>query len=253
MFTVNLVKELNSIQNKTYVCNDIKKLKQILITENEKDEELLKQLGVKTFENLGELKNLEFKLSKFDPNKIFHIEVIKNFCYKYRLFFSSISNFKGTISNQTLQSIRETFDKLGTKPYAFNVMVLAPAELFHDLGIEKDPVFFYKIDNEHYYMFHKEGNDFSIIRRIQGSIFRSPASIFFWLYLIVPFLFGSILCNFKYIKTVPNYDFFHPALMLGMLGCWVAFTAYFVWYDFTQKIYLTSKYRIEEGKKFASN
>lgn len=184
MFKVNLEKELIR-QNKSIVS--AKEL--LLIGEYDKigDDNLDNTLS-RVFTNnaaiegrvLKNTKNANHKgTEKFNQERVFHISQIKSLCEKYRLRFLPTPYYKGSIDKETASKISQfeiAYDQKcgGWIPAKYsrdlylngNTFIVAPSSSFELQEKPKDPLLFFMINDEFYYLIHKWGNDLSVFRRI---------------------------------------------------------------------------------------
>lgn len=149
---------------------------------------------------------------KFKQERVFHISQIEEVCNKYCLRFLPSSMYKGTIDKELPFKISNfeaayevkcqcdedqnsfrfsfpTFEQVvnhetgltelrvsypeGYKDPVQNTFIAAPASSFKLQERPKDPLFFYKINEEYYYLIHKWGNDLNVFRRFMG-VMASP-------------------------------------------------------------------------------
>lgn len=142
---------------------------------------------------------------RFKQERVFHISQIKAICEKYYLRFLPSHMFNGSIDSQLamkvstfeaaygvecfsadndrsylrgfpalrfnpvtgrLEMLGSDDDSKPTKPS--NTFICAPAESFKLEQRPKDPLFFYQINSEYYYLVHKWGNDLSVFRQLKS-------------------------------------------------------------------------------------
>lgn len=174
-----------------------------------------------------------------DYGEVFHIDEIKDIACKYALKFLHSSRYRGAIDHSMFQKIRQFGNdkKLPIDEVTLNykMYILAPPSAFKLSDKPKDPLLFYKLDENHYVFVCKWGNDFTFMRRLIGVhrinlftliFFRFlPAFLFLGLYLIIqkgefiPFiiifgLFGVI----NTIVTSIDYDIDKTDILWA--GCW---------------------------------
>ena len=134
---------------------------------------------------------------QFNQDRVFHISQIKGICNKYRLRFLSARHYKGTVDSDLPNRITNFEIAYGVKCDSHNTMIIAPMESFELQERPKDPLMFYRINNDYYYLIHKWGNDLSIIRSVLP-LFEN--AWFSWLvYAVVP---SVILICIPYIISV---------------------------------------------------
>lgn len=103
--------------------------------------------------------------SKFDQSRVFHISQIKKICNRYHLRFLESGRYKGSIDPQLPLKI-ETFEAAnGVMCNKYNTYIMAPLESFKLEKLPKDPLLFYQINEDYYYLVHKWGNDLNAMRR----------------------------------------------------------------------------------------
>jgi len=161
---------------------------------------------------------------KFDQSRVFHISQIEKTCNKYYLRFLPTAYYKGTLDEKLpfkvatfelahgveLESYQD-YDSLGMQFYydmlnrkqekqkVNNSYIMAPKESFNLEQRPKDPLLFYKINDEYFYLIHKWGNDLSIARRLKsisshrGSFFYCLLTILLLSAFLLPSVVGIIL------------------------------------------------------------
>ena len=105
--------------------------------------------------------------SRFKQERVFHISQIQAICEKYYLRFLETSYYKGTIDKDLPTKITNFEAAYNLKCTAHNTKICAPVESFQLQQKPKDPLLFYAINNEYYYLIHKWGKDLSLIRRLK--------------------------------------------------------------------------------------
>lgn len=196
--TVNLEKELIRQNRKIATPQEL-----LAINEYEKHAGLLKndaleRVGLTQSLKAGEhkksyLEQLLRETQKFQKERVFHISQIKAVCDKYYLRFLPSEFYKGTIDDQLPNKI-VNFEaaymvkcKAGNENYysdrTGNTFIAAPKGSFNLQAKPKDPLFFYKINDEYFYLIHKWGNDISITRRLM-SFFSSGVNVNFLLQIV---------------------------------------------------------------------
>lgn len=161
--------------------------------------DVLRRLGLN--KNLSEGKKIHQtihtnlkQIEKFDKKRVFHISQIEKICNKYMLKFLPISYYKGKIDADLPQKIVNFELIYGEFVTQTNSFIIAPKESFNLQKKPKDPLFFYKINDEYFYLIHKWGNDLNIFNRIKSLLYQFPQSIIFVLMTI----FCGILCKFEF-------------------------------------------------------
>jgi hypothetical protein len=206
MLTVNLEKRLIK-QNKSIVTAKellkINEYEQLAVNMGESEEETLSRIGMATIYKDGKAKKLSLEASKketstFNQERVFHISQIKSLCNKYSLKFLPSYYYKGTVDSALplkvsqfeiandvkVQSSKVVFNSWSRTDWQGNTergvdlefvqrvnqtaYIMAPKGSFELTSQPKDPLFFYKINEEYYYLIHKWGDDLSILRRISS-------------------------------------------------------------------------------------
>lgn len=176
----------------------VQQVKLLMEGEATEDMRILRALGknhtlVRAQEDYGKQLELE-NLEKAFHGKVFTVDQIKSLCVQYRLRFLSTRFFIGNMDIEAVAKIKEfakaTNSSIDNASIEYKMFILAPPEQFAlsrkqiekipKRVIDRDPVLFYKIDDTHYKMLHKWGNDFSIARFIEGFQYRS-----FWNFVTV--------------------------------------------------------------------
>ena len=207
---VSLEQELreNARKERKAVTDPVKEVKLLLETSSSEDMRILRQLSPKSdlsrkdniVSALIELENLEKKYA----GEIFMIDQIEKLAIDYRLRFLQAKHFSGTFEATVAMKIREfaksTNSPMDAHSLPNNYYILAPAQMFTLRSekyvrprVELDPVIFYQIDNKHYRMIHKWGNDFSIFRRLTGFRWKNFENYFaFNTALLYPFVVAAL-------------------------------------------------------------
>lgn len=105
---------------------------------------------------------------RFNQEKVFHITQIKEICDKYHLKFLPTRYYKGTIDNKLPEKISTFETAYDVRCDKENSYIMAPASSFKLEERPKDPLLFYAINNEYFYLIHKWGDDMNITRRLVG-------------------------------------------------------------------------------------
>lgn len=162
------------------------------------DYEILKQMGMhKNILKADELKGKKMELQALEEKYggIFTIDEIKNLACRFRLRFLRSDNYTGHVDPEMFQKIKE-FSKdynieLRGTDFNYKFYILAPKEAFRLEKYPKDPILFYKVDNEHYRMVHKWGADLTTWREAIGWKYQSVhtfmaswAMIFYLMFLV---------------------------------------------------------------------
>lgn len=188
---VSIEKELQKIvseQKEKVKLDPITEVQNILNVDLKKDQQILSKISPHSLyvNNQNVLKEQQFfeSIEKKYGGDVYTIDHIKEMAIKYKLRFVNSVFYAGDFCNQLAPKIR-TFCKLHKitqNQVEQNFYILAPKEMLHLLGDIKynaniDPLMFYKIDDKHYRLVHKWGNDFTIFRKIVGFKWKN-----FWQY-----------------------------------------------------------------------
>jgi hypothetical protein len=202
MMTINLEKQLIRQNKQLLVPKEL-----LLINEYDKHTELvfndaLSRVGLNSNIKKGQQLKEQISLKKeqtltFNQERVFHISQIKGICNRFRLRFLPTKYYKGIIDSELPNRITNFEVAYSTKCTSHNTMIVAPVESFELQKKPKDPLMFYRINDEYYYLIHKWGNDLSLKRALLP-LFEN--SIFCW--LIIPamcLLFCFINLNLGYV------------------------------------------------------
>lgn len=178
-----------------------------------------------------ELENLE----KSYEGKVFTIDQIKKLCINYRLRFLSSKKYTGSYDVEVAAKIKE-FAKNTNSPiddYSLGrrYFIMAPPEMFalrEEIYISKrdqDPAIFFQIDDTHYRLIHKWGNDFSILRLLQGFRWKTFWTFqWFNTFMLLPFV---TMITFLVIPN-PAAFFDNHALFASVSSVVISFLIAFV-------------------------
>jgi hypothetical protein len=242
--TINLESELLKT-NKTVVSAD----ELLFVKEYEKvghiDASALERVGISTVSDGKNIvtKNKKFfdDVKNFDQSRVFHISQIKEICLKYNLRFLHSSLYKGTIDEQLILKIgqfelahnKELYSKSvfnnNRKDYVYddanNSFIIAPKDSFKLLEKPIDPLFFYKINDEYFYLIHKWGNDLSLFRKYVFSVSLIK-------HICIPIILAliSLLCSLLFIDESFKIGFYCAAAVSSfvavmiLVGYWENFS-----------------------------
>jgi hypothetical protein len=171
MTTVDLEKKLIEENRRLTTPKEL-----LLINEYDKhaglvDNEVLSRIGlnkqIKTGKRVKEdVSRLQKMAHKYNQERVFHISQIESICKKYHLRFLSAIHYNGIIDDRLPEKITNFEVAYGDKCDEFNTLIVAPKGSFNLEKKPKDPLMFYRINNEYYYLIHKWGNDLNIFRRL---------------------------------------------------------------------------------------
>ena len=191
---VSIDKELEKVSQQDkqkYNTDPIKEVKLLLAGESSEDARILRGLSQNSQFNRiekvrGEQIDLE-NLEKEYEGKVYKIEQIEKLCVDYRLRFLQSRYYTGSYDVEVAAKIKE-FAKSTNSPideYTLGrrFFMMAPQEMFQlrdekyiskaELRRQADPAIFYQIDEKHYRLIHKWGDDFTILRLIEGFRWKS--------------------------------------------------------------------------------
>lgn len=202
---VAIDKELQQKQKSKEVLSldPLKEVKLLLQGEESEDARILRGLSnnsnyARIEKATGQVLEVESLDKKYAGN-VFTYEQIKKLAVDYHLRFLAASYYTGSFDVEVAAKIKEfakeTLAPIDNYSLSRNYFILAPAELFklqderYISKREKDPAIFYRIDDNHYRLIHKWGNDFSILRYLEGFRWKSFGK--HWLFntaMVMPFV-----------------------------------------------------------------
>lgn len=161
----------------------------LLEDKGKEDLELLKNMGfgnaverqVQVQEAYQKMTNTLYQL---ESERIFSLKEIEEICATYRLRFLPTEMYRGALPPQIITEMRALQGKAELAEETITpdkFFIVAPAEVF-SLETDKDPLLFYQLDEDLYYLVCKWGNDLSAFRKI--------------LYWPLRTTFGAYLCNY---------------------------------------------------------
>ena len=226
MLTINLEKELSKQPASKVNAQELLLVKEYdKLGEGVAASEVLGRIGLNKAakEGRGIKSNNETLLSeasKFNMDKVYHISQIEKLCSKYYLRFLPSALFKGSIDaalpdkiatfeatyNVQCKSVAKerngfmNWDEIEDEK-GNNTFIAAPKSSFKLEERPKDPLLFYKINDEYYYLIHKWGNDLSFLRRFYN-ILSSRALVWTLIFAIGVFVFSHTV----------NIDQSHPSV-----------------------------------------
>lgn len=209
MLTVNLERELSKQPVSKVKASELLYIKEFdRLGEDIANDSILLRIGINKAVQTGKIivdrsNKALTEASRFNTDKVYHISQIHKLCNKYYLRFlpsalfngnidpilpDKISTFETTYNVQCKSIIADRF-YIYEKDRENNTFIAAPASSFKLEERPKDPLLFYKINEEYYYLIHKWGNDLSLIRRTYNLLSKK------W------FLWPIIACLFAYSLT----------------------------------------------------
>lgn len=202
MLTVNLEEMLIKKNKKVFSPEALLIIKEYDTFAHLAEDDSLSRIGLN--KNLSTGKSLKWReeelrkqTANFSKERVFHVSQIESLCKKYRLRFLPPSFYVGTIDKDLPNRISNFEIAYGVVCNKDNTMIAAPIESFKLQEKPKDPLFFYKINSEYYYLIHKWGNDISITRRLM-SIFESKIysnAVLFVLLFVVGLYFLNLMIS----------------------------------------------------------
>lgn len=135
------------------------------------DSEILSRLGINGAVKEGKklqqgIDDRIRETQKFNQERVFHISQIEALCKKYHLRFLSARLYMGSIDRVLPVKISQFEIAHNINCNKENSFIVAPKKSFKLEQSPKDPILFYKINDEFFYMIHKWGNDLSLTRRL---------------------------------------------------------------------------------------
>lgn len=178
----NLVKELKikaiDRQRTLEQLSAVTEATRLIAEKGAEDMNILREMGMHSSVMRDvNLHGRKLELEQFDKKygEVYTIEDIKSVACKYALKLLRSDCYNGEIDPVMLQKIKQFFVDSGIEmnkaKLGFNMFVLAAPGSFAltDRPIPpKDPILFYKLDQDHYRMIHKWGADLTMWRYIRG-------------------------------------------------------------------------------------
>lgn len=242
-----LVRDKETLARQLSENSPVNEVRQLLLTESAEDARILRAMGQNsTLMQLENLTNNAIQLEKLEEEygEVFTRHQIEALAIKYRLRFVGSNNFIGKMDVQVTAMIRKfakdtntsidehtlsTKFKILAEPSAFNTHRVRVshfqgakdmAAFMH--GVFVDPVLFYQIDENHFRMIHKWGNDFTIYRLLLGYKWRSPNTLrTFNFFFQLPFI--AILMGLLNSTVIVDYPIATTSILLvsSALIAWV--------------------------------
>lgn len=210
MLTFDLKEKMTKEKKQIFTPEELLTIKEYERVGHLKDHDALDRVGLTKTLKEGENKKqysetLAKEAQKFNQDNVFHISQIENTCHKYYLKFLPSRYYNGFIDEELPYKI-EQFElaygvkcqsgdrgisgmRFGTFMDTGNTFIMAPAENFELQERPKDPLFFYKINNEYYYLIHKWGNDLNYSQRAKALLTNPWLSSFFVPTLLLALVF----------------------------------------------------------------
>lgn len=240
VLTVNIEKKLLKENQKLATPKELLVIKEFERVGKIDDSAILSRLGMDRNIQQGDRKKRELNQSKqetlkFDQSRVFHISQIESICNKYYLKFLPADRFRGSIDAELPQKLTTFEVAHGKTLTSFNSYIIAPERSFELEERPKDPLFFFKINSEYFYLIHKWGNDLNIFRRILP-LFTNQFFSFFLMLMItatIPVLLGLF---------AHNLCFMFLALSFGVTTIWLAETGGFLRKNRYDSVYKNSSW-----------
>jgi hypothetical protein len=185
---VSIEKELEKkVQSQKLTFDPVNEVKLLMESHETEKTRILRGLSNSSqFSRVEKLMGKQMDLEKLEntyDGRVYTIEQIKDLCIDYNLRFLPSRYFTGSFDIEVAGKILEFSSKTNTSVDEYTLknsfFVMAPQEMFtlkdekYITKRELDPAIFYKIDDTHYRLIHKWGDDFTIFRLLMGYRFRS--------------------------------------------------------------------------------
>ena len=179
-----------------------------------------------------ELENLENKYQ----GDVFTSEQIKALAVDYHLRFLPAGYFTGAFDIEVASKIKQfgkdTLSVTDNYSLSRRYFVLAPPEMFklqdkqYISKKQLDPAIFYQIDNDHYRLIHKWGNDFTVLRYLEGFKWKSYWSYTLFHFMLVLPVVSALLAVIAGVTIISDYPvlFSIGSLILSYLVTYVGFS-----------------------------
>lgn len=171
MTTINLEKSLIKENKKIALPKELLLINQYDTFSDLAENDVLSRVGLnKTLKDGKIIKEaINFRIEetkKFNQERVFHISQIEGICKKYHLRFLRTRYYKGVIDNELPNRIYNFEIAYDVKCNYSNTSIVAPMNSFELEKKPKDPLMFYRINDEYFYLIHKWGNDLNIFRTL---------------------------------------------------------------------------------------
>lgn len=238
----------SNLEKKKFELDPINEVKLLLEGESSEDARILRGLSNNShFNRVETLRGKQIELENLEneyEGKVFKIEQIKSLCVDYRLRFLQSRLFTGSYDVEVASKIKDFARTTNTSIDDYTLgrrfYVMAPPEMF-ELKDEKyiskaelrrlaDPAIFYQIDNEHYRLVHKWGNDFTIFRLIEGFRWKSWWShqIFNTITLMPIITFLFLLCFESPAEFVSNH-YIAGTILVTLISFVISYFTFGIW------------------------
>jgi hypothetical protein len=219
MFKVSIDKELEkkaSAAKEEFLKDPIEEVR-LLLQENESEKaKVLRGLSSESnFARVEKMRGKQIELEKLENGyhgNVYTTQQIKEMCMDYHLRFLPSKLYTGSFDVEVAGKVIEFSKKTNTPIEDYSLRnsfyILAPESDFelkdekHITKKQRDPALFYKIDDTHYRLIHKWGEDFTVFRLLEGFSYRS-----WWAHLGMNTLFILPIFTFLLALITP-IDFF---------------------------------------------
>lgn len=226
----SLLKEQKQKDQAILNSDPIKDVKLLLEGDSQEDLRILRNLSNSSqLSQVETIRGRQIELENLEKNyvgDVYTIDQIKKLCIDYHLRFLSSNLYTGSFDVELTAKLKQFSADAKVELNEWNLknkfFIMAPQEMFQ-LRDEKyltkrqlDPVIFYKINDTHYRMVHKWGNDFTIFRLIDGFRWKSWWNYqLFNTFMLMP-IFGLIIGLFSDIHDITHRTILIPTLITSL-------------------------------------
>lgn len=197
MLTVNLEKELKKQRQSVLVPKELLAIKEYeTVGDIVAESAVLHRIGLSKAAREGKrvkekLDRIQNRLKSYDKDRVYHISQIEKLCVKYHLRFLSTEYFKGSVDAELASKV-STFEVAMNEPLdRYSFKIAAPASSFQLEARPKDPLLFYDLGDDYYYLVHKWGNDLSVFRTVLRYLTSAWLPFIAW-FSVLTFVFMQI-------------------------------------------------------------
>ena len=238
------LEEISKRDSEKFNSDPVNEVKTLLLEGSTEDARILRNLSAKSqFTRIENIRGGQIQLEKLQESylgKVYTGEQIKSLAMDYHLRFLPASYYTGSFDVEVAAKIKafgkETNSPIDDYSLSRRYYILAPHQMF-ELKDKKhiykkllDPAIFFQIDKDHYRLIHKWGNDFSILRYLDG--FRWKGYFHHWLFntvICMPIVGFILTLLFGMADNTAAIIGNHPYLyFLSIFGISVIFS-YFRW------------------------
>lgn len=168
---------------------------------------------------------------KFNPDRTFELNTIKELCIKYRLRFLPTKYFNATFPPEAINEIKKIEKELNAE--LSNFMIVAPSKLFKLQDANADPLLFIPLRDNKFYLIHQWGNDLSWYRKLLAWPLKSFTKL---AVTISVFSIIATLAIPRHVISVTNH-FFSFERTFFFIWCLLTVTAIvsYLWFTLNQK------------------